>query len=607
MRHLLDSVCHRVLLAALVVAAKMTHDRPLKNNVWARYSQVFVTHDVNLMELQFLRLIDYRTVVTEVDLVATCFPLFPDQEPGRNVSMMPHTTSSPALLTKPLATVNSPTKSSDSSLPSSLLPFTSSHRSQSETDLRAKAQHDPASAHVRTLAQRKLQRTPAAIDEQEHSTIPVTSFQRHGSPPLNGFDHDSAIVPAIVADNLQNSSCCSVFSSDTSSISSCSGSRLTMIQELAQSSSFSTDFTQPITPLSPTPSFWDAYKERTSGDTANTSLGSHGTLSVMERFPPITPLKLHHHRAGVPATNEAKPEVPTSVTPTTASTAPHGICTPWLEGSTINEPTSAVSTPSTIEDATSMISHSSPGNVRFSEQTSHRITIHSMDLDGMEDPPTRSTPVLGQSVPQASPLIHLEQTWTGMQPELGNGLFPSPTSAMRVPATDHGPRSLFGRTLKPAKSMPHMGSLYAVSSYSVDNPAPPLPSLPRKPVQLSPFSSHVLLPATHSSTRPPRIKRKPAPLLNLIRTVASSATASDPPDPDMFPVSAPAHVQHYDSLPNQPITASLSIHTQGPAQVSRKGGPTNYGRFGLRSRASETSLRATARLKSFMMGNLSTR
>lgn len=71
----LASAFHRVLLAALVLAAKMTHDRALKNAVWARYSGLFTTHDVNLMESQFLRLIDYNLCIDEPELLAVCAPL----------------------------------------------------------------------------------------------------------------------------------------------------------------------------------------------------------------------------------------------------------------------------------------------------------------------------------------------------------------------------------------------------------------------------------------------------------------------------------------------------------------------------------------------------
>lgn len=72
---LLGRVCHRVLLAALIIAAKMTHDRALKNVVWARYSAIFASNDVNLMENQLLRLIDYRLVVSEEQLIDVCAPL----------------------------------------------------------------------------------------------------------------------------------------------------------------------------------------------------------------------------------------------------------------------------------------------------------------------------------------------------------------------------------------------------------------------------------------------------------------------------------------------------------------------------------------------------
>lgn len=54
----LPSTAYRLLLAGLIVAAKMTHDCSLRNSVWAKYSDIFDTDDVNLMEAQLLQLID---------------------------------------------------------------------------------------------------------------------------------------------------------------------------------------------------------------------------------------------------------------------------------------------------------------------------------------------------------------------------------------------------------------------------------------------------------------------------------------------------------------------------------------------------------------------
>lgn len=61
---------HRVLLTALVVAAKMTHDRALKVNVWARYSALFPAQQVHRMECQFLALLEYQLCIDEPELLS---------------------------------------------------------------------------------------------------------------------------------------------------------------------------------------------------------------------------------------------------------------------------------------------------------------------------------------------------------------------------------------------------------------------------------------------------------------------------------------------------------------------------------------------------------
>lgn len=61
---------YRVILTALVVATKMTHDRALKVSVWARYSTLFTAPEVHRMECQFLALLDYRLCIDEPELLS---------------------------------------------------------------------------------------------------------------------------------------------------------------------------------------------------------------------------------------------------------------------------------------------------------------------------------------------------------------------------------------------------------------------------------------------------------------------------------------------------------------------------------------------------------
>jgi bacterioferritin-associated ferredoxin len=59
---------HRVLLAALIVAFKYLNDVGMRNRHWARISGVFDVSEVNLMERQFLHLIDYSLGFTAGEL-----------------------------------------------------------------------------------------------------------------------------------------------------------------------------------------------------------------------------------------------------------------------------------------------------------------------------------------------------------------------------------------------------------------------------------------------------------------------------------------------------------------------------------------------------------
>jgi hypothetical protein len=53
----LPCTCHRILLAAFVVASKFMHDAPLNNRSWSLFSCLFSVREVNLMERQLLYLL----------------------------------------------------------------------------------------------------------------------------------------------------------------------------------------------------------------------------------------------------------------------------------------------------------------------------------------------------------------------------------------------------------------------------------------------------------------------------------------------------------------------------------------------------------------------
>ncbi|KAI8870035.1 hypothetical protein GQ42DRAFT_106459, partial [Ramicandelaber brevisporus] len=65
----MECTCHRVFLAALIVAGKYFNDVSSKNKYWARYSVVFSVAEVNLMEKQLLALLDYDLRVEQDDFV----------------------------------------------------------------------------------------------------------------------------------------------------------------------------------------------------------------------------------------------------------------------------------------------------------------------------------------------------------------------------------------------------------------------------------------------------------------------------------------------------------------------------------------------------------
>jgi len=57
--------CHRVFMAALILTNKLLFDVPIKNQDWAKYSQIYSLLEVNLMEKQFLTLIRFNIHLTD--------------------------------------------------------------------------------------------------------------------------------------------------------------------------------------------------------------------------------------------------------------------------------------------------------------------------------------------------------------------------------------------------------------------------------------------------------------------------------------------------------------------------------------------------------------
>ncbi|KAK9236302.1 hypothetical protein V1525DRAFT_407395 [Lipomyces kononenkoae] len=71
----LACTCHRVFLAALILAAKNLNDSSPKNKHWAKYTAgLFALEEVNLMEKQLLYLLDWDLRITTDDLLAHLAP-----------------------------------------------------------------------------------------------------------------------------------------------------------------------------------------------------------------------------------------------------------------------------------------------------------------------------------------------------------------------------------------------------------------------------------------------------------------------------------------------------------------------------------------------------
>ncbi|KAJ3018275.1 UNVERIFIED_CONTAM: hypothetical protein HDU68_011242 [Siphonaria sp. JEL0065] len=61
---------HRMFLASLIITKKYVTDAPIKNKSWVPIAgHLFSLDEINMMERQLLQLLEYRTLVTERDLL----------------------------------------------------------------------------------------------------------------------------------------------------------------------------------------------------------------------------------------------------------------------------------------------------------------------------------------------------------------------------------------------------------------------------------------------------------------------------------------------------------------------------------------------------------
>ncbi|KAJ3011796.1 UNVERIFIED_CONTAM: hypothetical protein HDU68_001519, partial [Siphonaria sp. JEL0065] len=61
---------HRIFLASLIITKKYVTDAPIKNKSWVPIAgHLFALEEINMMEHQLLQLLEYKTLVTERDLL----------------------------------------------------------------------------------------------------------------------------------------------------------------------------------------------------------------------------------------------------------------------------------------------------------------------------------------------------------------------------------------------------------------------------------------------------------------------------------------------------------------------------------------------------------
>ncbi|KAK9695271.1 PHO85 cyclin-1 [Basidiobolus ranarum] len=79
----MQCTCHRIFLAALVIASKYLNDASPKNIYWARYTTIFSLTEVNLMERQLLELLKFDLRITTEELYTQLEGLTPKSNPAR--------------------------------------------------------------------------------------------------------------------------------------------------------------------------------------------------------------------------------------------------------------------------------------------------------------------------------------------------------------------------------------------------------------------------------------------------------------------------------------------------------------------------------------------
>src|SRR5271155_1124751 len=90
----MQCTCHRVFLAALILAAKYLNDSSPKNKHWARYTMgLFSLAEVNLMEKQLLFLLDWDLRITPEDLYAHVLPYFLQRQSNFHANQYHHSPS----------------------------------------------------------------------------------------------------------------------------------------------------------------------------------------------------------------------------------------------------------------------------------------------------------------------------------------------------------------------------------------------------------------------------------------------------------------------------------------------------------------------------------
>lgn len=159
--------CHRIFLAALILAAKNLNDSSPKNKYWANYTEgLFPLVEVNLMEKQLLYLLDWDLRVTNKDLIHHFAPFL---EPIRDDIVRQHASERPqSIVYRPYASPVQPLH-----IPS---PPSSQHsvelRGRSSSSQSPSSAESLASAHGASRTQRGSHTRLKMLSGQGHRQIP---------------------------------------------------------------------------------------------------------------------------------------------------------------------------------------------------------------------------------------------------------------------------------------------------------------------------------------------------------------------------------------------------------------------------------------------------